>query len=207
MKITNLKQLKPYFDKLKEGEVMIVMETTSRNILTNFFLEEDGSFREYHNAIFSSINVTFDEEYLWLSAYSLKNLEIEIVPRTIWCMLMNFRNEKAFYKRALIDTYDSTEKILINELKMDQGKLVKCGVSDEPNMLVALSSTDEDYYYVTIDENGNFHMCSCIGGYKVVDENYESKLDYFEIKKKLLEKFDRTKTIETIVYYGRYGEL
>lgn len=202
-----IKELKPYFDKLKKGEIMMVMETSHRSIVTNFFLEEDGSFREYRNAIFSSVDVTFDDEYTWLSAYCLKNLQIEIVPRTIWCMLMNYRNESAFYKRALIDTYDSTAKILINELKRDQGKLVKCGVSDEPKMLVALSSTDEDYYYVTIDVNGNFHMYSCVGGYKVVDENYETKLDYFEIKKKLLEKFDRTKTIETIVYYGRYGEL
>lgn len=202
-----IKELKPYFDKLKKGEIMMVMETSHRSIVTNFFLEEDGSFREYRNAIFSSVDVTFDDEYTWLSAYALKNLEIEIVPRTIWCMLMNYRNESAFYKRALIDIYDSTAKILINELKIDQGKLVICGVADEPRMLVALSSTDEDYYYVTIDDNGNFHMYSCIGGYKVVDENFESKLDYFEIKKKLLEKFDRTKTNETIVYYGRYGEL
>lgn len=200
-----IKELKPYFDKLKEGEVMMVMDKIYHNILTNFFREEDGTLRGYRNVLFPSVSV--EENDIFLSAYNIKNLEIEIVPRTVWCMLMNFRNEKAFYKRASIDDYSTTEKFLILDLKRDQGKLVKFKHSEETKMLVALSSTDEDYYYVTMDEDGHFHMYTCVSRYEVVDEKFESKLDYFEIKKKLLEHFDNTKTVETIVYYGIYGEL
>lgn len=60
--------------------------------------------------------------------------------------------------------YESNLPKIIPEVEKDLGKVVDFG-HDTKGILVGLSSTLEDYYYVFITSDDELHFSSCVGGF------------------------------------------
>lgn len=158
---------------------------------THYTYEEIGCLKkdwcEYYNYCRSSRNIDLmyneteslchfinkDDKvsFAWLSEEEL----IELKKDTI--------------KKELIQELKSKEnnnlKLIRNELSKDKGKLVRFCPDEDAGILLCAVSTDEDYYYVTVnnkDNRINFEYNTCCGGYEIVEDenNNNDMLEWFK---------------------------
>lgn len=185
--------------KLLENEIKFVVVLYDDNIIGIYYLDEENNLCEYHNVYethkvedvppcYSSlrnesyVNKYYNEEKL----ISFKTFnKIEDFAKYIKEEIKKEVNEK------LKDDNSNASKIY-NKLKKDIGKIIKFS-SEDIGILLFASSTDEDYYWVYVDENCKLHGSSCVGKYQLEEniENYTKLLGLSRDKNKLKEIIDK----------------
>ena len=102
-------------------------------------------------------------------------------------------------------------KLIYNHIITDQGKFVSFVLfkNDEDEkykgVLLSVCASDEDYYYVYLIKDNTIGLMTCVGGYKVTDENYQTNLSDKEIAKMLSTKFDSDTSLDALIYRGKYS--
>ncbi len=132
----------------------------------NSWKEYRGSFNvmdiEYENAkcgTFLNFGKEFHPyiEFMWVDEIDLKYLRRKEIHQCI--------NE------ALESKETNNAKLISEELKDDKYKIVSFDGDNNVSMLICAVSSDEDYYYVSIDRNMKIHYDSCVGKYHIVDDD------------------------------------
>lgn len=157
---TLVNQDTPYFVVLADGVYMV------------HYYKDNKSWKEYRNCFsvmdIESENATYASylnfgkeyhphvEFIWANESTLRALRKESIQLDI--------------DKALESTDDTNIKLIKKEVEEDKGKVVKFDARDIPEILLCAVSSDEDYYYVGIDMDMNLHYSSCVGGYKLVDD-------------------------------------
>lgn len=97
----------------------------------------------------------------------------------------------------------SNYNLIVKEFEKDGGNIVKFDF-DSYGLLVAVSSTDEDYYwvYLNLDKENKpkINFSSCVGGYEVIKEN-----ELTDELRKVRDKFQKNLD-ETIFFIEEYFE-
>lgn len=199
------------FEKVKDllkGDIKFVIVLYNDNVIGIYYLDEENNLREYHN-VYDTIKVE-DVPPCYSSlrneAYINKYYNDEkLISFKTFNKIEDFANYikeeiKKDVNEKLKDDNSNASKIY-NKLKKDVGKIISFS-SKDIGILLCASSTDEDYYWVYVDEDGKLHGSSCVGKYQLEDniENYTKLLTLSKDKNKLKEIIDNFSK-ENIVDY------
>ena len=205
-----IEDLKPYIDKLGRSEVLCIYSNNNNSLLDMIFIHiKNRKPYEYVN-IFSSkeINENSDEHYFF---NILRKEDCHIVIETKKKFFLYKRSENFNkYMRALDDKEMNNAKLILHEIKRDQGKYVSFSFGGERDsrfegFLLTVVASDEDYYYVYLKQDNTLGLISCVSGYNVVDdEEHECPLANNEIFKMLHNRFEEEENSDALIYLGKY---
>ena len=171
MKLNDFRHL---FKFITDGKILIGVHENYM-ILAFYRSFKDNKIYLYHN-IFSSHWV--DEE-----GTSFMDEEWNIPLEDIKTDIVNYDMFLSWGRRNIISDfqyhYDHPDEKsnffhIQNRLKQDGGKIVTFSdykKNEECGLLIGVTSTDEDYYYQYVDSNYKIQNMTCVGGYKVFDDN------------------------------------
>lgn len=205
-----IEELKPYIDKLGHSEVLCIYSNNSNSLLDMIFIhKENKKPYEYVNIFYSKeIKENYDEHYFF---NVLKKEDCRIVIETEKKFFLCKRKENYDeYMRALEDKKMNNAKLILNEIKKDQGKYVvfNFGGKRDPRFegfLLTVVASDEDYYYIYLKQDNTLGFVTCVSAYKVVEnEEHECPLTNNEIFKMLHNKFEEEENGEALIYWGKY---
>lgn len=203
-----IEELQPYIDELRNYDKLCIFHNETKQLLDTLYINpKDHKLYEYYN-LFSSHEIEDDDRYYFFKHIKSEDAYVEIFPVEHWCGYLRKRNYDWFME-SLKSEEKNNAKIIYEEIKKDQGKYVTftfCGESDPKYMgvLLSIAVSDEDYYYVYLDENDEIQEMTCVSGYKVIEENYVCKFTNKAIGKMLTERFDAEDSMEVLVYRGKY---
>ena len=60
-------------------------------------------------------------------------------------------------------------------------------------------------YIIPLNKDNTIGLMTCVGCYKVTDENYQTKISDKEIAKMLSDKFDSDTSLDALIYRGKYS--
>ncbi len=206
-----LKDLKPFIDKLGEYDKICIFDKKKGFLIDTIYINPiDNKLYEYIS-IFSQYQVDYDKIPYFLRNYKYEDVEIKILSIKEWCAFVRKRNYDSFME-ALNDTNGmNNAKLIYNQIITDQGKFVSFGLfkNDEDEkykgVLLSVCASDEDYYYVYLKKDNTIGLMTCVGCYKVTDENYQTNLSDKEIAKMLSNKFDSDTSLDALIYRGKYS--
>ena len=206
-----LKDLKPFIDKLGKYDKLCVFDKKKGFLIDTIFINPvDNKLYEFIS-IFSHYQIGYDKTPYFLRNHKYEDVEIKIFSMKEWCAFMRKRNYDSFME-ALNDTNGmNNAKLIYNQIITDQGKFVSFGFfkNDEDEkykgVLLSVCASDEDYYYVYLKEDNTIGLMTCVGCYKVTDENYQAKISDKEIAKMLSDKFDSDTSLDALIYRGKYS--
>lgn len=161
------------FDEIRDGKILIGIH--DNHMIVAFYRSlKDNKVYFYHNA-FSSHCV--DEDSAFMEA------EWSVDFEEVKTDLVNYDMFLAWKRRNIINEfkyqYDHPDEksnffTIKKQLEKDGGKIVTFGDYKSYNkigLLIGVTSTDEDYYYIYVDGDYNIQSATCVGGYKVVEDN------------------------------------
>ena len=212
MKYT-LEDLKPYIVKLKEYDKLCIFQKSQNGfkdvIGSTIFLDGDGIPQEYHT-LFSLKEINDEEDgHYDFNRLDKENTYIKVLSVEEWCK--EYRTDVAIsHLENMRKGKDLFIKHLFPSIIKDQGSFVDFAPfpTDQCGVLLSVSATDEDYYYVYLDVNDlAIKETSCVGGYIVAKdkENYNCPLTDEQISDKLYKEFiDNPYCLDVLLYLGKY---
>lgn len=163
--------LKQYVDMLQTGQYLVVFNKEGEICLRICINCEDNTKHVIYN-IFTDI--TFER---WKESYRYNEFMKE--DATLYKYVICNREEYVKYVKdsikkmtdAMREHKDSNCYRIIQEIEQDGGKFVSFSDRDDDcGLLVCATSTDEDYYWVYIDNDFKVHYSSAVGGYDSIAE-------------------------------------
>ena len=165
------------FDEIRDGKVLIGIHDNYM-IFAFYRSFKDHKVYFYRN-IFSSHWVDEDTPFM--------GTEWGVDFEDVKTDLVNYDMFLAWGRRNIINDfkyhYDHPEEksnffVIKKELEKDGGKIVTFDdykSEDEMGLLIGVTSTDEDYYYIYVNGDYKLQCMTCVGGYKVVEDKYIPK--------------------------------
>lgn len=205
-----IEYLKPYIDKLGRSEVLCIYSNDKNSLLDMIFIHiKNRKPYEYVN-IFSSKEIKEDsDEHYFFNILRKEDCHIVIETKKKFFLYKRKENYDE-YMRALEDKEINNAKLILNEIKKDQGKYVVFDFGGERDprfegFLLTVVASDEDYYYVYLKQDKMLGFVSCVSGYKVIEnEEHECPLTNKEIFKMLHNKFEEEENCDALIYLGKY---
>lgn len=131
------------------------------------------------------------------SCYSIDNEHLDRIMRLFdgWeiqelnsyedmCSFIRELTRQGIFYELVTSSDHNSAKWLVDKVAGDLGKVIR--LPDEKEyVLVGLSSTMEDYYYVTLGSDNELHLHSCVGDYDVVDMSGDEVLRRFPAKDRI----------------------
>lgn len=204
-----LNDLKEYIDRLDGYDKLCIFSKDKTQLHDTLFINpENRKLYEYHN-IFLVNEVADDDNNYIFTDLNKDDVQFEILQCEEWCGLKRKINYDNFMTKLNNESVNNT-KIIYEDIKRDQGKYVQFlspfdGNVNYEGYLLALTATDEDYYYVYLDDYNELRIMTCVGDYKIVDENKAPMFTDKEIAKMLSDRFDIDECLEAVVYKGKYA--
>lgn len=200
------------FEKVKDllkGDVKFVIVLYNDNVIGIFFLDEENNLREYHN-VYDTVKVedvppcysSLRNEAYVNKYYNDENLISFKTFINIEEFLNYIKEEIKKEVNEQLKNEDSNASKIYDGLKNDVGKIINFSSKDR-GILLCASSTDEDYYWIYVDEYCKIHGSSCVGKYQIEEnvENYPKLLALSKDKnklKKIIDKFQEENTTDYI---------
>lgn len=205
-----IEDLKPYIDKLGRSEVLCIYSNDKNSLLDMIFIHiKNRKPYEYVN-IFSSKEIKEDsDEHYFFNILRKEDCHIVIETKKKFFLYKRKENYDE-YMRALEDKEMNNAKLILNEIKKDQGKYVvfDFGKDRDPRyegFLLSVAASDEDYYYVYLKQDNTIGLLTCVSGYHPIeDEEHICPLSDKEIFKMLHNKFEEEENSDALIYLGKY---
>lgn len=163
--------VKHYLDTAKVDEKTPYLVVLADDRYYIHYYKDENSWKEYRgsfnvmdieteNAKFGTF-LNFGKEhhpyieFMWVDETDLRYLRRKEIHQ---CVI-----------EALESEDNTNAKLIREELKEDKYKVVSFDGNDVEGMLICAVSSDEDYYYVTINKDMMLHYNSCVGKYQTID--------------------------------------
>lgn len=201
-------ELKPYLDRLKLHEYLVITSSEKGERLAVLYFDKKQKLHEYVNVINNRLIARkgkvkdIDNDYK-LSNIDLSEANVSFIPYPLFWKMLSNENYRWFYSEC-DKSADSTASQLLEEVKRDQGKLIKMKGEEDKLTLLSICASDEDFYYVTMTEYGMIHLFSCAMGYDVIEENHKSKFTDEQIYELLIDHFEEVNVYDALLYLGKY---
>lgn len=164
-----IEKLRQEVHNLKKDEYITVYD--ENNHLMRSFFWHDGKIIEYVDN-FHSWELS-DKAYfsLFNSKIPLPFITFYKTDENGWIFRVKQENLQEVQKQ-LNSKEKNNAKIIYNELIDDIGKKVNFRDEADSGILICAVASDEDYYYVIVNENDyKITFSSCVCKYKIIDEN------------------------------------
>lgn len=195
--------VKHYLQTIEVNEELPYLMVYADNRYYIHYYKDEKSWKEYRGS-FNVMDIENDK--LAEAATFLNFVGDEHIPNIefrwvdgITLRLERRKEIKICLKEALTSEDSTNAKLIREELKEDKGKIVSFDEGKTYSMLVCAVSSDEDYYYLSIDKKMKTHYCSCVGKYQIIDDESVIK----EYKQWLSDNLKKIQdTINVAVYQG-----
>jgi hypothetical protein len=205
-----IEDLKPYISKLEDSKVLCIYSNANDSLLDMIYIHlKNKKPYEYVNVFFSKEIEENSNEHYFFSELRKEDCHFVIQP-TKRFFLYKRRENYNEYMKALEDKEMTNAKLILNEIKKDQGKYVTFNFGGNRDsrfegFLLTVVAGDEDYYYVFLKQDNTLGLVSCVSGYNVVEEEqHECPLTDKEIFKMLHAKFEEEENSDALIYLGNY---
>lgn len=195
-------------EKLKgigKDERLVITDKKSGKHIVSLYHNDDNEIMCYINAVSQKI-VPDVEEILLLAHHEIDDIELDVMTHKIWFELMREKNASHFYRRCVLREH-SSERHYLTSIKQDVGKYISIQ-GKTIGRLIGICTTDEDYYWMLLDNESNkINLSSCVGTYKVLDEQDKYRVHSVKLVKQRLEEFMSVKDIVDVVVYSELNNL
>lgn len=213
-------EIQQFIDIVKDGknEEFFLSVVDDEGYILKSIYKKDGNFYTYFNCIDNSecpLDEIADEIAEDLSPEEDVSSELENIYKIVNLKVpkhfsLKLNSKKEWFKLKRKDILDCFNKHLSSEFfntasqiteSIDKDfKKVVSFTSQNAGILVAVVSTDEDYYWAYITKDKNVHLTTVLANYEI-KENDEVEISDEEIKEILKKKFiDNEETVEVLVY-------
>lgn len=200
--------LKPYIQNLGLYDKLCIFDYKTDELLDTIYINpKDNKLYEYVN-IFISHEINEDEDcYYFFKHIKKEECYFRVLPVEDWCLYKRKRNYDN-YVNALEEEGFNNAKIILDEIRNDQGKYVCFSFCEElkdkyKGILITVVASDEDYYYVYLKDN-KLELMTCVSGYKVIESKEEVPYSDEEIGQMLYDKFENRNSTDAVIYWGKY---
>lgn len=170
-----------YFNDMKNDEYLIILGISGK-VKASFF-KKDGEIYEYFH-IFNVKKISEYKDFKYPISFLFRNepfadkYQYVLCDKKKWSESIRESNLTSV-KKELEKDGDNTAKLIYNEILRDGGKFVTFNnlLSTDQRLLVCAVASDEDYYWVCIDNDLNIRLSSCVGDYDVIDYTTNKSLE------------------------------
>lgn len=202
--------IKPYIEKLDRSEKLCIFSKSNNSLLDTIFIHtKNGKPYEYVNIFFIREIKEDSDQYHFFKDIRKEDCYFSVKTTKDWFLYKRKENYDQYIK-ALEDKEENNAKLILNEVKRDQGKYVifDFGGHRDPKFegfLLSVAASDEDYYYVYLKQDNTIDMLTCVSGYHLVeDEEHICPLSDKEIFKMLHNRFEDEENCDALIYFGKY---
>lgn len=189
---------------LNQDERLVITDRKSGKLVVALYHNDDNEIMCYINAVSQKI-VPDVEEILLLAHHEIDDIELDVMTHKTWFELMREKNARYFYERCLLREH-SSERHYLASIKEDVGKYVSIH-GKITGRLIGICTTDEDYYWMLLDnEDNKIRLSSCVGRYKLLEEQDKYCVHGFKLVKQKLEEFMSVKDIVDVVVYSELNK-
>lgn len=195
-KIKN-KYITPYLLLLQNGLYLIIYDKDD-DIIGRFTKNADGKIIEIHNVLFSdNIEEYLDEESINAHSILFRNIRNYELNKYVICERKEYIKRCKDFIKKIIDRVNEIKKpntytLICDSIERDAGKYVKFGENErDKGILVAACDSDEDLYWVIINNNMKIMMESAVGTYTIIEDKKELKGMNKELKRLQEEEPDK----------------
>lgn len=196
--------IKKDLKKLDKNTVLCIFYHDLEYFDTIYF--KDNLIYKYQN-IFYSEKINLSE---LINYYKFKNVYSKIITKENWIILKRNQILKNF-KEELSSKQDNNAKLLFKDIEKNQGKCISFSyntnnILKDSGILLSIAGTDEDYYYIFLNNKKEIHLISCVAKYKILNNNLlDINISNIEISNLLKNKFiNNNFSIDTLLYLGKY---
>lgn len=190
-------------EKLKgigQDERLVITDKKSGKHMVSLYYDDENDLLCYINAVLQR-KVSDVEEILLLAHHEIDDVDIDVMNHKTWFELMREKNARYFYERYTLREH-SSERHYMTSIKQDVGKYISIQ-GNTTGRLIGICATDEDYYWMLLDSDDNkIRLSSCVGTYKVLDDQDKHRVHSFKLVRQKLEEFMSVKDIVDVVVYS-----
>lgn len=197
--------IKEKLKTLKQDERLVITDKKKEKVVVAFYYKDENELWCYINSI-SKKNISRVEQIWFLEPYEIDDVDIDVMTHKIWFEYMRDKNARHFYERCTHNE-KSWERRYFNLAKEDVGKYIT--IQGKYGRLIGLSVNDEDCYWMLLDnEDNKIKLSSCLGEYKILEDQNKYYVHDFSLVKEKLEQFMSFKyDIVDVVIYSELDQV
>lgn len=202
--------LKPYIKQLGRYDKLCIFSKRTHVLLDTIYINpNDRKLYEYHNILCSHEIRENEDRYYFFEHIRKEDSYFCVLNIEDWTSYKRKRNYDE-YMRALEDKAENNAKLILEDIKKDQGKYVfftfQSGRDEKyEGFLISVVASDEDYYFVYLTNDNRLRLITCVSGYKVIeDEEHKMVFTDKEIGIMLYDRFDCESSTDAVIYRGKY---